>query len=142
MNTMLETMKTNPVWEARVAREVQDLTGTVTRMQNAMAQSIAEYGRRQASAASAGGFNHPNSGQLPTDLRKKWASEDVSRQKYSDATLGQTWMHSSNGANVRVDNSTTNWWRDPSGSVVAGPNSGGPPAGSQGQFEKLQPGWR
>jgi hypothetical protein len=142
LNTMFETFRTNPQWEARVAREVQDLTGAVTRMQNAMAQSIAEYGRRQAAAASAGGFNHPNSGQLPTDLRKKWASEDVSRQKISDATLGQTWMHSSTGANVRVDNSVTNWWRDASGNVVAGPASGGPPAGSQGQFEKLQPGWQ
>ena len=142
LNTMFETFKTNPQWEARVAREVQDLTGAVTRMQNAMTQSIAEYGRRQAAAASAGGFNHPNSGQLPTDLRKKWAGEDVSRQKISDATLGQTWVHSSTGANVRVDNSVTNWWRDASGNVVAGPASGGPPAGSQGQFEKLQPGWQ
>jgi hypothetical protein len=142
LNTMIETYRTNPQWEARAAREVQDLTGAVTRMQNAMAQSIAEYGRRQASAASAGGFNHPNSGQLPTDLRKKWASEDASRQRISDATLGQTWVHSSSGANVRVDNSVSNWWRDPSGNVVAGPEGGGPPPGSQGQFEKLQPGWQ
>jgi hypothetical protein len=142
LNTMFETLKTNPQWEARVAREVQDLTGAVTQMQRAMAQSIAQYGQRQAAAASAGGFNHPNSGQLPTDLRRKWASEDVSRQKFSDATLGQTWMHSSSGANVRVDNSVSSWWRDPGGNVVAGPESGGPPPGSQGQYEKLQPGWR
>jgi hypothetical protein len=142
MNTMLETLRTNPQWQARVAREVQDLTGAVTRMQSAMAQSIADYGRRQAAAASAGGFNHPNSGDLPTDLRKKWASEDASRQRYSDATLGQTWVHSSSGANVRVDNSVSNWWRDPSGNVIAGPEGGGPPSGSQGQYEKLQPGWQ
>jgi len=141
LNTMLETFKLNPQWEARVARELQDVTGAVTQMQQAMTQSIAQYGQRQAAAASAGGFNHPNSGELPTDLRKKWASEDVSRQKFSDATMGQTWMHSSSGANVRVDNSATNWWRDYGGNVIRGPESGGPPPGSQGQYEKLQSGW-
>jgi hypothetical protein len=142
LNTMLETFKMNPQWEARMAQELKDVTGAVTEMQHAMAQSIAQYGQRQASAASAGGFNHPNSGQLPTDLRKKWASEDVSRQKFSDATMGQKWMHSSSGANVRVDSSSTNWYRDYSGNVVRGPESGGPPPGSQGQYEKLQPGWQ
>ena len=142
LNTLIETLKFNPQWEARVAREVQGVTASVKQMQNAMAQSIAKYGQRQAAAASAGGFNHPNSGQLPTDLRKKWAIEDASRQKYSDATMGQTWVHSSTGANVRVDNSSTNWWRDNSGNVVRGPESGGPPPGSQGQYEKLQPGWQ
>jgi hypothetical protein len=142
LNTMLETLKLNPEWEAQESRKVQDVTGTVTKMQQAMSQSIAQYGQRQASAASAGGFNHPNSGELPTDLRKKWASEDASSQKFSDATLGQTWVHSSTGANVRVDNSATNWWRDYSGNVVSGPESGGPPPGSQGQYEKLQSGWQ
>jgi hypothetical protein len=140
LNTMFETLKPNPEWEARVAREVQDLTGSVTKMQQAMAQSIAQYGQRQASAASAGGFNHPNSGQLPTDLRQKWANEDISRQKGSDAMLGQTWVHSSSGANVRVDNSVTNWWQRPGGDPVPGPESGGPPAG--GGFERLTPGWQ
>jgi len=142
LNTLLETLKVNPEWEARVAREGQAVVAAGAQMQNAMAQSIARYGQRQASAASAGGFNHPNSGELPTDLRKKWAGEDASRQKFSDATMGQTWVHSSSGANVRVDNSATNWWRDYSGNVVRGPESGGPPSGSQGQYEKLQPGWQ
>jgi hypothetical protein len=142
LNTMIESFKLNPQWEARNERDVQDVTGAVTRMQSEMAQSIAQYGQRQAAAASAGGFNHPNSGELPTDLRKKWASEDSSRQKYSDATMGQTWVHSSSGANVRVDNSSSNWWRDKSGNVVRGPESGGPPPGSQGQYERLLPGWQ
>ncbi len=142
LNTMLETLQMNPQWEARMAQELKDVTGAVTQMQHAMSQSIAQYGQRQAAAASAGGFNHPNSGQLPTDLRKKWASEDVSRQKFSDATMGQKWMHSSSGANVRVDGSVTNWYRNYSGDVVAGPEGGGPPPGSQGQYERLQPGWQ
>jgi hypothetical protein len=142
LNTMIETFQPNPQWKARMAQELQDVTGAVTQQQHAMAQSIAQYGQRQASAASAGGFNHPNSGQLPTDLRKKWASEDVSRQKFSDATMGQKWMHSSSGANVRVDSSSTNWYRDYSGNVVRGPEGGGPPPGSQGRYEKLQAGWQ
>lgn len=142
LNTMFETLKTNPQWEARNAQQAQGVNAGVAQMQDAMAKNIAQYGQRQAASASAGGFNHPNSGALPTDLRKKWAAEDVSRQKFSDATMGQTWMHSSSGANVRVDNSSTNWWRDYSGNVVAGPESGGPPPGSQGQYERLQRGWQ
>ena len=142
LNTMFETLKTNPRWEARNAQQAHAVNSSVAQMQSAMAQSIAQYGQRQAASASAGGFNHPNSGALPTDLRKKWASEDASRQRTSDATLGQTWMHSSNGANVRVDNSSSYWWRDNSGNVVAGPASGAPPTGSQGQWEKLTPGWQ
>jgi hypothetical protein len=142
LNTLVETFKTNPQWEAKNAQQVQAVTGAVSKMQNDMAKSIAQYGQRQASSASAGGFNHPNTGQLPTDLRKKWAIEDKSLQKFSDATMGQTWMHSSSGSNVRVSNSSTNWWRDYSGNVVAGPESGGPPPGSQGQYERLQPGWQ
>jgi hypothetical protein len=105
-----------------------------------MAQSIAQYGQRQASAASAGGYNHPNTGELPTDLRKKWAIEDRSAQKFSDATLGQTWVHDANGRNVRVDNSVTNWWTRPGSDPVAGPESGGPPPG--GGYSKLSPGWQ
>jgi hypothetical protein len=141
-STLLETYKTNPKWEARFNQEVQDVTGTVTKAQQAMAKSIAQYGQRQASAASAGGFNHPNTGQLPTDLRKKWATEYKSLQKYSDATMGQQWVHSSTGENVRVSNSATNWWKDANGNVFPGPESGGPPPGGGGQYEKLQPGWQ
>jgi len=142
LNTMFETFKTNPQWEARNAQEAHAVNSGVAHMQNDMAKSIAQYGQSQAASASAGGFNHPNSGALPTDLRKKWAAEDASRQKFSDATMGQSWMHSSSGANVRVDNSSSYWWRDYSGNVVAGPASGGPPPGSQGQYERLQPGWQ
>ena len=141
-HTLLETLKANPQWEAALTQQVQGVSASVNKMEEGMSQSIAKYGQRQASAASAGGFNHPNSGQLPTDLRKKWAIEGKSLQKYSDATMGQTWVHSSDGTNVRVDNSSTNWWRDNSGNVVRGPESGGPPPGSQGQYEKLQPGWQ
>jgi hypothetical protein len=107
-------------------------------MQQAMAQSIAQYGQRQASAASAGGFNHPNTGQLPTDLRKKWAGEDASRQAGSDATLGQTWVHASSGRNVRVDKSVSYWSRGCR--RQCSPGSGEPPPG--GGYERLTPGWQ
>jgi hypothetical protein len=64
----------------------------------------------------------------------------VSRQRGSDATLGQTWVHSSSGTNVRVDNSVSNWWRDAGGNVVPGPESGAPPPG--GGYKRLTPGWQ
>jgi len=141
MNTLLETLKMNPQWEAQFAQQANQVNGNVLQQQQQMAQSIAQYGARQASQASAGGLNHPNSGNLPTDLRKKWASEDKSRQADSDARLGSTWVHSSSGTNVRVDNSASNWWRDSSGNVVAGPGSGAPPSNG-GQWEHLTPGWQ
>jgi hypothetical protein len=131
----------NPEWEARQAKVTQDVTGASTQMAQAMAQSIAQHGQRQSAAAFAGGFHHPNDTRLPTDLRAKWAREDVTRQKFSDATMGQHWMHSPTGENVRVDNSVSNWWMDHNRSVVAGPPDGSPPS-SQGQYTQLQNGWQ
>ncbi len=143
LHTMLETFALNPQWEARQAKLTRDVTGAVTQMQQAMAQSIAQHAQRQASAASAGGFNHPNNTRLPTDLRAKWAREDVSRQKFSDATMGQQWMHNpTTGQNVRVDNSNPYVWQGHDRSLVVGPNDGSPPPGSQGQYTKLEPGWK
>jgi hypothetical protein len=142
LHTMMETFAMNPEWEARQAKVTQDVTGASTQMAQAMAQSIAQHGQRQAAAASAGGFNHPNDTRLPTDLRAKWAREDVTRQKFSDATMGQHWMHSPTGENVRVDNSVSNWWMDHNRNVVAGPPDGSPPPGSQGQYKQLQNGWQ
>ena len=142
LHSKLETAAVNPQWEARQARLRQDVTGSVNQMQRAMAQSIAQHAQRQASTASAGGFNHPNNTRLPTNLRDKWAREDVSRQKYSDATLGSRWMHTPTGENVRVDNSSQHWWMDHSKNVVAGPADGSPPPGSQGQYTPLQNGWQ
>lgn len=142
LHTMMETFATNPEWDARQAQVAQDVTGASTRMAQAMAQSIAQHGQRQAAAASAGGFNHPNDTRLPTDLRAKWAREDVTRQKFGDATMGQRWVHSPTGENVRVDNSVSNWWMDHGRNVVAGPPDGSPPPGSQGQYTRLQNGWQ
>jgi hypothetical protein len=142
LHTALETLAVNPRWEEANQRQVQQVTGSVTKLQRAMAQSIAEYGARQGASASAGGFNHPNDARLPVDLRRKWAGEDRVRQQGSDAIMGQKWMHAPDGTNVRVDSSHSNYWRDYSGNVVAGPESGGPPPGSQGQYQKLSPGWQ
>jgi hypothetical protein len=143
LHTMMETFEVNPAWEAQQAKLTQDVTSSVTQMQRAMAQSIAQHAQQQASAASAGGFNHPNNVRLPTDLRAKWAREDVSRQKFSDATMGQTWMHnSSTGENYRVDNSARYQWVDHNRNVIAGPSDGSPPPGSQGQYTRLDPGWQ
>jgi len=143
LHTMMETLAVNPQWEARQAKLTDDVNASVTQMQKAMAQSIARHAQQQASSASAGGFNHPNNTRLPTDLRAKWAGEDVSRQKFSDATMGQHWEHNpTTGENVRVDNSSQYYWMDHSKNVVAGPADGNPPAGSQGQYTRLEKGWQ
>ena len=143
LHTMMETFALNPQWEARQAKLTQDVTGSVTQMQKAMAQSIAQHAQQQASSASAGGFNHPNNTRLPTDLRAKWAREDVSRQKFSDAIMGQHWEHNpTTGENVRVSNSSSYYWMDHSKNVVAGSADGNPPTGSQGQYTRLEKGWQ
>jgi hypothetical protein len=138
LHTLLETLRMNPQWEARQAKLTQD----ATRMQQAMSESIAQHARQRASAASAGGWNHPNEGRLPTDLRKKWAGEDRSRQAFQDATMGTKWAHTPWGENVRVDNSSQYHWIDHSKNVVAGPSNGEPPIGSQGQYTRLEDGWQ
>src|SRR5207244_13615324 len=44
LNTMFETFKTNPQWEARNAQQARAVNSGVAQMQSAMAQSIAQYG--------------------------------------------------------------------------------------------------
>src|SRR5207253_10078352 len=88
LNTMFETFKTNPQWEARNAQQARAVNSSVAQMQSAMAQSIAQYGQRQAASASAGGIKYSHSGTLPAGFRKELASEAVSRQTTSDEPLG------------------------------------------------------
>lgn len=142
LNTMLETFRMDPSWEARFARQIQDVLGVVMQTQRVMAQSIARYAQRQACAASAGGLNHPNSGMLPTDLRKKWAIEARISQERSDATMGQKWWSSPTAGNVRLSNSFAHPWMNNNHHIVEGPSNGEPPLGSHGQYHKLEPGWR
>jgi hypothetical protein len=140
LNTMLETFKFDPQWEARNEQSVDAATKAIMKAQDDIAKSAAQFAQGQASKASAGGYNHPNTGQLPQDLRKKWATEYNSLQKRGDAVSGQAWVHTANGQNVRVSNSATNWWHNAAGDVVPGPESGSPPSG--GGWEKLSPGWQ
>jgi hypothetical protein len=140
LNTMLETFKFDPRWSARNEQNVDAAAKASMKAQDDIAKKASDFAHGQASKASAGGYNHPNTGQLPQDLRKKWATEYNSLQKRGDAVSGTTWMHTANGDNVRVSNSSTNYWRNAAGDVIPGPESGSPPPG--GGWEKLQQGWQ
>jgi hypothetical protein len=140
LNTMLETLKFDPRWSARNEQNVDATAKAAMKAQDDIAKKASEFAHGQASKASAGGYNHPNTGQLPQDLRKKWATEYNSLQKRGDAVSGTTWMHTANGDNIRVSNSSTNYWHNAAGDVIPGPESGSAPPG--GGWEKLQPGWQ
>lgn len=140
LNTMLETLKFEPEWSARNEQNVDATAKAAMRAQDDLAKKASEFSKSQASAAAAGGLNHPNNVQLPQDLRKKWATEYNSLQRRGDATMGETWVHTSTGKNVRVSNSSSNWWTNNAGDVVSGPESGSPPPG--GGWQKMQAGWQ
>jgi len=140
LNTMLETLKFEPEWSARNEQNVDATAKAAMKAQDDIAKKASEFSKSQASAAAAGGLNHPNNVQLPQDLRKKWATEYNSLQKRGDATMGETWVHTSTGKNVKVSNSSSNWWTNDAGDVVPGPESGSPPSG--GGWQKMQAGWQ
>lgn len=142
LHTALETYATDPRWQAREDAQTGADSRAISDMQNTMARNIADYGRRQASAASAGGLNHPNDGKLPTDLRQKWAGEDRLSQQRQDATMGQRWVHNQNGYNVRVGSENSYYYQNKAtGEVVPGTESGSPPS-NNGQWEQLKAGWQ
>ncbi len=133
LDAMLGSFAMDPQWEARVMREANDATGTVTRMQQAMGQTIAQH----ASQAAAGGLNHPNPG-VPWSLQDKWKHEAGPRQAFSNATLGTKSMCDASWGCRPVDTAHSNYFINNEGRVAPGSESGAPPDNS-GQWRQMSP---
>ena len=124
MYSMLASFTLDKEWEAKTNRKVQDVTGNVIRMQNAMTQAALSRAKEQA-ANSLARLNHPNEGVKGLG-RNKDSDDRLSTQR-SNTTLGTKRVCDDLGDCKTVDNSHDYYWKDHSGRVVPGPASGGPP---------------
>ena len=124
MYSMLSSLTLDKEWEAKTNRKVQDVTGNVIKMQNAMTQAALSRAKEQA-ANSLARLNHPNEGVKGLG-RNKDSDDRLSTQR-SNTTLGTKRVCDDLGDCKTVDNSHDHYWKDHSGRVVPGPASGGPP---------------
>ena len=114
LNTMVASSALNPAWEQRQAQQTKDVTGAVTRMQQAMARNLADHARQEASLARPK-ITNPG---VPTDLRKKWESEDRSAAARSHATMGTKEVRDPIQGSKTVTNEYEFTWTRPDGTTA------------------------
>jgi hypothetical protein len=132
LSTMLGSMRMNPEWERRSAQAAGQYANTVMQMSNAVAQTVIQHARQQSAQGSAGGWNHPNKGDVPKINR------DPNVERRSDeARRGTRHVCDDLGTCATVDNSWSHVWRDHNGNVVPGTASGYPPDYS-GQWTEMK----
>ena len=124
MYKMVSSLTIDRDWEARYQRKIQDTTGNVIGMQNALTQQVLRQANQQASNALAR-LNHPNPGVR--GLGRNRSSDDRLGSQRSDTTLGQKRVCDDIGRCGTVDNAHDHYWVDHNGRFVPGPASGGPP---------------
>jgi hypothetical protein len=127
MYKMLASLTIDKTWEAQYQRKVQDTTGNVIRMQNALTQEVLRRAKQDADESLAR-LNHPNPGVQGLG-RNKGSDDRLSKQR-SETILGQKRVCDDLGRCESVDNSHDHYWMDHSGRTVPGPASGGPPDNS------------
>ncbi len=132
LSSMLASLKMNPAWEARSAQAAGQYAQASMQISNAVTQTAIQHARQQAAAGSAGGWNHPNTGNVPKINR------DPAVERNRDiANRGSRRVCDDVGTCKTVDNAWSHVWRDHNGNVVQGPASGYPPDYS-GQWTKMQ----
>ena len=132
LSTMLGSMKMNHEWEARSAQAAGTYANATMQMSNAITQTTIQHARQQAAQGTAGGWNHPNTGNLPK------VTQDPGVEKQRDiANRGTRQVCDDLGTCKTIDNSWSHAWRDNSGNVVPGSASGYPPDYS-GQWTEMK----
>jgi hypothetical protein len=132
LSTMLASLQMNADWERKSAQAAGAYAQSMMQMSNAVTQSVIQHARQQAAAASAGGWNHPNTGDVPKIKR----DPGVERRR-DEANRGSRHVCDEQGNCATVDNSWSHAWRDHSNNVVAGGASGYPPDYS-GQWTEMK----
>lgn len=132
LSTMLANRKDNPEWDARVSQAAGQYAQSMMQMNNAMTQSTIQHAKQQAALGSAGGWNHPNTGDVPKVKRN--AESDRQRDI---ANRGTREVCDDLGTCKTIDNSWETAWRDHSGNVVPGSVGGYPPDYS-GQWTQMK----
>jgi len=132
LSAMLASRKDNPEWDARVSQAGGQYAQSMMQLNNAMTQSTVQHARQEAAQGSAGGWNHPNTGDVPKVKRN--AESDRQRDI---ANRGTREVCDDLGTCKTVDNSWDTVWRDHSGNVVPGSAAGYPPDYS-GQWTQMK----
>jgi hypothetical protein len=132
LSSMLASLKMNREWEARAAQAAGQYANAMMQMSNAVTQSTIQHARQQAAQGSAGGWNHPNTGNIPKITRDPGVE-----QRRDNANRGTRQVCDELGTCKTIDNSWSHVWRDHSGNVVPGAASGYPPDYS-GQWTQMK----
>jgi len=122
LSSVLASLKMNREWEMRQTQAAGQYANAMMQMSNAVTQATIQHARQQAAQGSAGGWNHPNTGDVPKIKR-----DPAVAQRRDDANRGTRRVCDDLGTCTTVDNSWSHVWRDHSGNTVPGPASGYPP---------------
>jgi len=132
LSAMLASRKDDPEWDARVSQAAGQYAESMMQMNNAMTQSTIQHARQQAVQGSAGGWNHPNTGDVP-----KVKHNAESERQRDIANRGTREVCDDLGTCKTVDNSWETVWRDHNGNVVPG-SAGGYPPDYSGQWTQMK----
>lgn len=132
LSYMLASLQTNREWEIKSAQVAGQYANAMMQISNAVTQSTIQHARQQAALGSAGGWNHPNKGDVP-----KINPDPAVEQRRDDANRGTRRVCDEIGTCKTVDSSWGSVWRDHNGNVVPGPASGYPPDYS-GQWTQMK----
>jgi hypothetical protein len=125
LSTMLASLRMNRDWEARNAQAAGQHAQAMMRMNDAFTQATLQRARQQSAQGLAGGWNHPNTANLPKINR----DPNVARNQ-DIANRGTRRVCDNLGTCTTVDNAWESVWRDHSGNVVRGSGTGAPPDNS------------
>src|SRR5262249_49645562 len=121
MEHMMATWKVDPAWEQAYQRRINDVTGRVIAMQNALAAQ-AQRSSAQSASSTLGQLNHPNPGVQVRPGERKPTSVNT--------TLGTKTVCDAIGRCQSVSTSNDAYFMDHSGNVRAGRAGGAPPDNS------------
>jgi len=122
LSSILGSLQMNHEWEMKSAQAAGQYANAMMQMSNAVTQRTIQHARQQAALGSAGGWNHPNKGDVPKIKRDPGVE-----QRSDEARRGTRRVCDELGTCTTVDNSWSHVWRDHSGNVVPGSASGYPP---------------
>jgi len=132
LSQMLASLKMDHEWEVRANEAAGKYANSMMQMSDAVTRTTIQHAKQQATQGSAGGWNHPNTGNIPK------VTQDPHVEEQRDiANRGTRQVCDDLGTCKTVDNSWSHVWRDYSGNVRAGPASGYPPDYS-GQWTEMK----
>jgi hypothetical protein len=132
LSATLASLQIDADWERKSTQAGGEYARSMMQMSNAIAQSVTQHARQQAAAASAGGWNHPNTGDVPKIKR-----DPAVERRRDEANRGSRHVCDELGTCTTVDNSWSHVWRDHNNNVVPGSASGYPPDYS-GQWTEMK----